>query len=429
MVTLPAFAMLATRQFLPDPAIEFVLFAGSALVLAFMRWRSGRIVATAAVVVAAFAVAGVFGCSSESARVAWVNVYRLFGLPLLSVAALVVGIAGLLRPPRKARFAAVALTVLGGGFFGSLVLEEAADRRYYRIEYQRLRLAAKLYWDESIRCRDNLAVRFGPFEQRQKPCRGNMMVVSGGDPSNPISRVLVNDSGLIRLLSRSEDGIEEEWPSAGAWFLSGVTAYWRGTARMTLREELPASCDATLEWSGGATSVLRLAKAPDLPSCTVTENPPVKLVGAWSTVEDAVDLSGVAGNLAFTQVLLWESGGRGYGLLFRSGPVLPGRTTEMAGLRFWAAVGADRHSWVGYLDDSVFENRKALTLTVTNGQAHVYLFDSGKNLDLSPTAPLLPPKVALAPVRDSKLFTSYFDAVLAQGGRVNWTAPGPDPQD
>jgi hypothetical protein len=65
---------------------------------------------------------------------------------------------------------------------------------------------------------------------------------------------------------------------------------------------------------------------------------------------------------------------------------------------------------------------RRLTLSLTGARAHVRVTDGGPDLDLDAGVALLPPEVALAPVRDSARFRSYFDVVLG-GMQAAWTAP------
>lgn len=203
---------------MPDPVPQFILLGGLAFVFAFLRWRSNskRPMAIAAGCVALCALGGVLHATSEAARQSWVNGDRILILPTIGFLAFIVGLAGLIHPPRISQASALALAVAGAAYFGSPVLE----MRRMRIEAARSmamhRLARRLYWEEAIRCQDNFDIRFGPLKRADTPCGGHMVVTSRSGVSLPISRVIVNDDRRVYLLYPSATDFEDEWPSARA---------------------------------------------------------------------------------------------------------------------------------------------------------------------------------------------------------------------
>src|SRR5690348_14259645 len=194
-----------------DPILLFALVAMLAAVLALLLWRSNRGVAVVA--------AGLAGCSGllvwneRAARAAGANIRvdLLITVPVIAVAAIVVGVVSVRRPPVAARIVGAGILAIGGMAFAGFSWRAVKTS----FEIQRLNKAFeqghRLYWEETIRCAGNLARRYGAMEHRDQPCRGNLVVTLRGAHTYPFSRVIVNDDGQFYLLRPGEAGVEETW--------------------------------------------------------------------------------------------------------------------------------------------------------------------------------------------------------------------------
>src|SRR5229473_983182 len=138
-----------------DPILLFDLVAMLAAVLAVLLWRPNRAVAVMA--------AGLAGCSAllvwneRAARAAGANIRvdLLVTIPVIAVAAIVVGVFSLRRPPAAARIVGAGILAIGVITFAGFSWKAVRSS----FELQRLNKAFeqghRLYWEETIRCAEN----------------------------------------------------------------------------------------------------------------------------------------------------------------------------------------------------------------------------------------------------------------------------------
>src|SRR5690242_19950610 len=193
------------------PIFLFALVALLAAVLAVLLWRSNRGVA---VVAAGLAVcAGVLVWNERVARAAGANIRvdLLVTIPVIAVAAIVVGVFSLRRPPVAARIVGAGILAIGSLAFAGFSWRAVRTSFELRGINKAFEQGHRLYWEETIRCAGNLARRYGAMEHRDQPCRGNLAVTSRGVKTYPFSRAIVNDDGQFYLLRGGEGGAEETW--------------------------------------------------------------------------------------------------------------------------------------------------------------------------------------------------------------------------
>jgi hypothetical protein len=292
----------------------------------------------------------------------------------------------------------------------------------------------RLYWEETIRCAGNMAKRFGPIEQRDRPCHGNLVVTSRGAKTYPFSRAIVNDDGQFYLLRGGEGGVEETWgldsidsdrPAARVEDKGGVLA-GEGTkdgkrVHVELRSEAAGACAAKIQY-GAENCELVLAQR-DVPLCAAPVAPQVRFVGAWGTVASYPNSPQTR---RLVQIWLWDTGGAARGLflgnLGTSGMQIPFMfARQLKGTR--RAENQWELRFAGKGDDA---SKDGFRFTLADGKARVLgpatLFGAGGEMMLDPQELVSHPKIALAPVQDGARFAAYFDNVFFNLN-VPWTVP------
>ena len=415
-----------------DPILLFALVAMLAAVLTVLLWRSNRGVA---VVAAGLAVcSGLLVWNERVARAAGTNIRvdLLVTIPVIAVAAIVVGVFSLQRPPMAARVVGAGILAIGGIAFAGFSWRAVKTTFEIQGLNKAFEQGHKLYWEETIRCAGNLARRFGAIEQRDRPCRGNLVVTSRGAKTYPFSRAIVNDDGQFYLLRGGEGGVEETWgldsidsdrPAAVLEDKSGVLA-GEGTkdgkrVHVELRSEAAGACAAMIQY-GAENYTLTLVQR-EVPRCQLAASPEVRFVGAWGMVAPYPNSPQTR---RLVQIWLWDTGGAARGLflgnLGTSGMQIPFMfARQLKGTR--RAENQWDLRFAGKGDDA---SKDVISFTLVNGKARVAgpttLFGAGGEMMLDPQEVVSHPKIALAPVQDGARFAAYFDNVFFNLN-VPWT--------
>jgi len=417
-----------------DPIFLFALVALLAAVLAMLLWRSNRGVAVVA--------AGLAGCSGllvwneRAARAAGANIRvdLLVTIPVIAVAAIVVGVFSLRRPPVAARVVGAGILAIGVISFAGFSWRAVKTSFELRGINKAFEQGHRLYWEETIRCAANLARRYGAVEHRDQACRGNLVVTSRGANTYPFSRVVVNDEGQFYLLRPGEGGVEETWglesidsdrPSARleekGGLLAGEGSMDGKRMRVELRSEGGGECAAKIEY-GALHYTLELAQR-DVPLCAAPVSPQVRFVGAWGAV---ASYPKSPRSRRLVQIWLWDTDGAARGLflgnLGTSGMRIPFMfARQMTGTR------RGENQWeLGFVKQGDEMPKDVISFTLADGKARVRgpatLFDSTGEMMLEPQEVVSHPKISLAPVQDGARFAAYFDNVFFNLN-MPWTAP------
>jgi hypothetical protein len=412
------------------PQLLFPAIAVFAAVLAALLWRSRRGIAVGC---AALAAASMLGFIEDAAMRAGRNDIRvdlLLLIPLLSVAAIVVGGFAIRAPGWVVRTMAATLLVAGGGSFGWFSWQMAKGARDAQHLTATFGQARKLYWEETIRCQDNLAKRFGTLS-RHDPCYGHMVVKSRSRGAYPFSRAIVNDSGEVYLMFSPEPGIEDNWnlgdgPSAQLTarpdgVLSGETTASGTRVSVAMRPQSSGHCEAQVETSL-AKSTLNL-EAVDVAACDVPQNPPVRFGGAWGAVTTPKTSPQTR---LLTQVWIWEMNGDARGL-FLGNLVGTGIRIDYTFIQRLRGTRRAENEWELYLDDKTqIQDKQPFLLKVKDGHARLTRpfpsIRSHEEVLLDPLEVVSHPKIALVPVGDRDRFLAYFDSVFFNLN-IPWTAP------
>src|SRR5258708_5304936 len=118
----------------------------------------------------------------------------------------------------------------------------------------------RLYWNETIRCKDNFEKRFGPLERRDDPCLGNLVALSRSPNAYPFTRIVINDRGEAQLLFSPLTAMER--PVAltrgifakmvragnGEWSGEGDSGF--GPTQISLAPQASNRCEARIEHRG-----------------------------------------------------------------------------------------------------------------------------------------------------------------------------------
>ncbi len=417
-----------------DPIFLFTLVALLAGVLAALLWRSNRGVGMLAAGLAG--CAGLLVWNERAARAAGANIRvdLLITIPVIAAAAIVVGVFSLRRPPAAARIVGAGILAVGSLAFAGFSWRAIKTSFELRGINKAFAQGHRLYWEETIRCAENLARRYGAMEHRDQACRGNLVVTSRGANTYPFSRAIVNDEGQFYLLRPGDSGAEETWgiesidgdrPSARMEETGGVLA-GEGSmdgkrVHVELRSEGAGACAAKIEY-GELNYTLELAQK-ELPPCAATVAPQVRFVGAWGTV--AGDPNSPRSR-RLVQIWLWDTGGVARGLflgnLGTSGMKIPFMfARQMTGTR------RGENQWeLRFVSRGDEASKDVMSFMLANGKARVTgpatLFGSTGEMTLDPQEAVSHPKIALAPVQDGARFAAYFDNVFFNLN-VPWTAP------
>src|SRR6185503_14553902 len=152
-----------------DPMLLFTAVALLAAALSLALWRRDRRPAIVAAILTGLAALCILNESVARASGANIRVDLLLLIPLVTVSALVVGALNVRRPRQAVRVIAAGLILVGGAAFAwfawRMVLTTFEGRRLTHTFDQ----GRKLYWEETIRCHENLARRFGPLDRAAEP--------------------------------------------------------------------------------------------------------------------------------------------------------------------------------------------------------------------------------------------------------------------
>ena len=382
------------------------------------------------------ACAGLLVWNERVARAAGANIRvdLLVTIPVIAVAAIVVGVFSLRRPPVAARIVGAGILAIGGITFAGFSWRSVKTAFEIQGLNKAFEQGHKLYWEETIRCAGNMARRFGPIEQRGRPCRGNLVVTSRGPKTYPFSRAIVNDDGQFYLLRGGEGGVEETWgldsidsdrPAARLEDKGGALA-GEGTkdgkrVHAELRSDAPGVCAAAIQ--NGAESYTLMLAQRDVPPCQPPASPEVRFVGAWGMVASYPNSPQTR---RLVQIWLWDTGGAARGLflgkLGTSGMQIPFMfARQLKGTR--RAENQWDLRFAGKGDDA---SKDGFSFMLANGKARVAgpatLFGAGGEMMLDPQEVVSHPKIALAPVQDGARFAAYFDNVFFNLN-VPWTVP------
>jgi hypothetical protein len=417
-----------------DPILLFALVAMLAGVLAVQLWRPNRGVAVVA--------AGLAGCSGllvwnervSRAAGANIRVDLLVTIPVIAVAAIVVGAFSMRRPPVRARIVGAGILAIGGVMFAGFSWKAVKTSFEIQGLNKAFEQGHRLYWEETIRCAGNMAKRFGPIEQTDRACRGNLVVTSRGAKTYPFSRAIVNDDGQFYLLRGGERGAEETWgldsidsdrPAARLEGNGGVLA-GDGTkdgkrVHVELRSEGSGACAATIQY--GAENYELVLVQKEIPPCQPLASPQVRFVGAWGIVAPYPNSPRTR---RLVQIWLWDTGGSARGLflgnLGTSGMEIPFMfARQLKGTR--RAENQWELRFAGKGDDA---SKDGFSFMLADGKARVAgpatLFGPAGEMMLDPQEVVSHPKIALAPVLDGSRFAAYFDNVFFNLN-VPWTVP------
>ena len=155
-----------------DPMLLFPAVAALAAGLALALWRRNRGVAVMSAVLCVFSALLILGERAARASHANIRVDLLVTIPAVSVAALIIGLLTVRRPPtaaprlrRGSRDRGRCLVrIVRRGSRSEILFEGVKITRTFYQGY-------RLYWQESIRCQSNLARRFGTIDRAGEPCR------------------------------------------------------------------------------------------------------------------------------------------------------------------------------------------------------------------------------------------------------------------
>jgi hypothetical protein len=297
------------------PAILFATVSILSAALALGEWNARSHLArfaTAAAALAALCFAANHAWSRYSIRVD-----LLLTIPSDSLAALVVGVLAMGRPPALVQALGAALALIGTV---SLLWFAYAMHRSALEDARTMALfneGERLFWSETIRCQENFEKRFGPMDGHDDPCMGNLVVKSRSPHAYPFTRVVLNDRGEAQLLFSPENRMERtvsvsrgtfalmKRASSGEWLGKGNSGF--GPTQISLAPRDLHECEAKIEHQG-TTSVLSMQRT-ELPNCQPPANPSVTSMGAWGDI--STDPSGTRRLL---QIWLWsENSGKGRG--------------------------------------------------------------------------------------------------------------------
>src|SRR5579872_1862730 len=247
-----------------DPMLLFPLVGLLAAGLTLVLWRRNRGFAISAAVLSAISALLVLNERASIAAHANIRVDLLVTIPVVSLAALVIGLMGLMvlrRPPLAARILGAGLAVVGSAVFAAFSVQMVQSGSEIARLTQISNDGGRLYGEETIRCRQNLARRFGPLDRAGEPCRGNLVVASRSAGSYPFTRAILNDAGEFYLMFSPHVTAEQTWgidsldtdrPAArltkiaGSLLLSGDGEKDGRHIHVDLRSVAAGACEANL---------------------------------------------------------------------------------------------------------------------------------------------------------------------------------------
>jgi hypothetical protein len=410
------------------PAGLFASSGGLLIALVVAEWNVRRRLALSSLALGGFSLV-CFAANHAWARYS-IRVDLLLTIPAVSLGALVVGTLALMRPPPAARVLG-AMLALGGGV--SFAWYSFA---IHRSEVEGARVMAlfdegnRLYWNETIRCKDNFEKRFGLIEHRDDPCLGNLVVRSRSLNAYPFTRIVINDRGEAQLLFSPLSGMERPVAltrgvfakmvraGSGEWSGEGDSGF--GPTQISLTPQASHRCEARIEHRGFTTSILSTERT-ELLNCQAPSNQPVTNLGAWGEV--ATDPSGTRRLL---QIWLWaENSGQGKGVLVND-VASSGLHRDFQFLKHFQANRVNGNEWNLLLDERDVSTPTSLTMTIEGDNARV----SGPQTFVGPSGEAIlekkefvtDPRIELVPLRDAALFERYLATALFNLD-LSWTAP------
>jgi len=410
---------------------QVILFGGVtalAVLLGVLEWHGGRRgIALGAATLAAFAGAAL---ALDRAAAHAIRVDLLVTIPLVSLAAVAVGVFGTLKPPFAARTVGAFLAAGGAVSLGWFVWDTAVWSRDAARGSAAYEDGIRLYWQETTRCQANFEKRFGPLRRHDSPCFGNLVVASRSAGAYPFARVVVNDEGRFDLLFTAA------LPAAENTFRLGDIPYGSLKPRpdgglyigrdplnsQTAVELHPASngaCEARIYNDFKKTIDVYTLRRAELGPCPATGDPPVHFLGAWGSL-----VSNPPGSTyrVLTQVWLWETQGKGYALIACDsgdrGVYRPFNFVQ----RFTGVRNAEG-VWQLRSEPPV-DRAETVSVTIVEGRLRLGVttdrLRGAREAVLDPADIITHPKIALVPVRDAALFERYFNSVL-YNLKVPWT--------
>jgi hypothetical protein len=412
------------------PSILFATVGALCAVLALAEWSTRRRLAAVAAAIAAFA-AICFAVNHAWSRYS-IRVDLLLTIPLVSLAALIVGAMSIRRSPMAARIVGLILVVEGAisfGWFAWSFERSLADSRRVMAIFDE---GSHLYWNETVRCEANFEKRFGRLQSSAQPCYGDMVVTSRSPGAYPYTRVVVNDDAKAYLLFSPHTGMEttiglREGPLAqldrtSEGGLSGEGDVGFGRTQIRLRPAALESCEATIT-RGGVISILGLERKK-LPLCEDPPNPPIRYVGAWGAIRPGSGSPTTERRLI--QIWLWDAARQARGVLLHDLAPSGMRRDFVFARQFRGAQSAPNRWNVRLVDDSDGREGASLNIVLSNGTARISgpqeIFGPGREAILDPGAVVTDPRIELVPVRDHALFERYVDNALFEIN-IPWTAP------
>jgi len=411
-----------------DPALLFSLVTALSSGVALLIWRADRGVAVAAAGLAAFSALCVAMEAASRAAHASIRVDLLFTIPVVTVAAVVVGIFAVRRPSLAGRIAGAALLAVGApwfGWFAWMMARSTFEAQALRRTFDKAR---RLYSEETFRCQGNLVKRFGPIEGRGGACCGHLVIKSRKGTNYPFTRAIVNAEGQLYLLFSPEPGIEDNWqlddgPVTHLTAGPGEALYGERLAgtdrtRVELRPADAGACQAKID-RNGRIDLLTLKKT-ELPLCEAPREAQVRFVGAWGAVVTDPSAPEVR---RLTQIWLWDTDGAARGLLLRDLATSGMRRDFVFASRLRGSRRVE-NQWELKIEGE--EAAPPFTFTLSGGRARIAgsanTFRPSGEVFLEPKEFASHPKIAMAPVRDGERFLLYFDNVFFNVN-VPWTAP------
>ena len=410
------------------PGVLFASVGALSLALAIAEWKDRRRLARYALALGGFSLA-CFATNHAWARYS-IRVDLLLTIPAVSLGAVVAGVLATRRAPALARMLGATLALGGAVAFGWFSFA------IHRSEVEGARTMAlfdegnRLYWNETIRCKDNFEKRFGPIERQDDPCLGNLVVRSRSPNAYPFTRVVNNDRGEAQLLFSPESAMERPVglsrgvfakmvrSASGEWKGDGDSGF--GPTQISLTPQSSNRCEAGIEHRGFGTSILSTERT-ELANCQAPLNPPVTNLGAWGEIA-----TGPSGTRRLLQIWLWaENSGQGKGVLL-SDVSSSGMRRDFIFLKHFRATRLDGDKWNLVLDEPDVSMAASLTMTIAGDHARVsgpetFVGPSGEAI-LDKKEIVTDPRIELVPVRDSALFERYLDAALFNLD-LSWTAP------
>ncbi len=357
------------------------------------------------------------------AHPAYIRVDLLITIPALSVGALVVGLIVFRSSSGVGRTIALSMAVVCGAtlvWFGWVMARNVWALAKFR---QHEDAGKRLYWEETIRCQQAMAARFGEIDRTDSNCMGNLRVKSRAG-NYPFTRVVVSDALEVYLLAALQPGAESVFiqqgrpmrgrfdPGSGR--LTATDSDGASKLEIDLTPRNDGSCEARIDRGTYGHDVLQLARE-ELRACPAEENPQVRFVGAWSKTE-ALDPR----RLRLFQIWLWRSQDTVWGLTF-SGEGFQGIENRFNSLKRYKgkADGADDYRLLPYRGP---DEEGTLSVSVSADGTRIKALAGAwpQGLLLGSGGQVSDPRIRLLPLRDSAQFAAYFDTVL-DSADVPWT--------